>query len=51
MNGHRFKPRHNDLQAIILGVASGEKDYQDLVDFVRATVEAAAPADWSPPIR
>lgn len=35
-NGYRFKPRHKDLEQIILDVASGEKSYDDLVEFVRA---------------
>lgn len=34
-NGYRFKPRHKDLEDIILGVASGESSYEDLVGFVR----------------
>ena len=34
-NGYRFKPHHKDLEGIILGVASGESTYDDLVGFVR----------------
>ena len=34
-NNYRFKPRHKDLEKIILGVASGECSYEDLVEFVR----------------
>ncbi|MCL1797475.1 MAG: type II toxin-antitoxin system death-on-curing family toxin [Eggerthellaceae bacterium] len=34
-NGCHFKPRHKDLEQIILGVASGEKSYDDLVAFVK----------------
>jgi death-on-curing protein len=39
MNGYHFKPRHKDLETIILDAASGEKDYEDLVDFVRANTQ------------
>ena len=35
MKNYRFKPRHKELQETILGVASGEKSYEDLVEFVR----------------
>jgi len=35
MNDYRFKPRHKNLEQIILGVASGENSYEDLVEFVR----------------
>jgi len=35
MSGYRFKPRHKDLENIIVGVASGENSFEDLVDFVR----------------
>ena len=34
-NGLRFKPRHKDLEQIIIGVASGESSYEDLVEFIR----------------
>ena len=34
-NDYRFKPRHKDLEQIILGVASGENSFEDLVEFVR----------------
>ena len=34
-HGLRFKPRHKDLEQIILGVASGESSYEDLVAFVQ----------------
>ena len=35
MCGYRFKPRHKNLEQIILGVASGELGFEDLVEFVR----------------
>jgi death-on-curing protein len=35
INGFRFKPRHKDLEQIILDVASGEAGFEDLVAFVR----------------
>jgi death-on-curing protein len=38
-NGYRFKPRHKDLESIILDVAAGAKGYDDLVAFVRANSE------------
>ncbi|MCL1838817.1 MAG: type II toxin-antitoxin system death-on-curing family toxin [Propionibacteriaceae bacterium] len=34
-SGYHFKPRHADLEQIILGVAAGEKSYDDLVAFVQ----------------
>ena len=39
-NGYRFKPRHKALESIILGVASGELGYEDLVEFVRAETQS-----------
>jgi prophage maintenance system killer protein len=36
LNGFRFKPRHKDLEQIILDVASGAAGFDDLVTFVRA---------------
>jgi death-on-curing protein len=35
LNGYRFKPRHKELEETILGVASGEISYEELVEFVR----------------
>jgi death-on-curing protein len=34
-----FKPRHKDLEQIILGVASGDSSYLDLVEFIRKESE------------
>ena len=36
-NGYQFKPRHNDLVQTILGIASGELSYEELVKFVKRT--------------
>ena len=33
-NGYGFKPRHKKLEEMILGVASGDRSYEDLVEFV-----------------
>ena len=35
LNGYRFKPKHKEFEKAILGVASGELDFEDLVEFVR----------------
>jgi death-on-curing protein len=40
LNNLRFKPRHKDLEQIILDVASGAAGFDDLVAFVRATASA-----------
>jgi death-on-curing protein len=36
MNGYRFKPRHSDLEQMILRLASGEADFEELTAFVRS---------------
>jgi hypothetical protein len=39
-NCYRFKPRHQDLLCIILSTSAGEKDYEDLVEFVHASISS-----------
>ena len=35
INSYRFKPKHKKFEKVILGIASGELDFKDLVEFVR----------------
>ena len=35
VNGYRFKPKHDVFEKTILDVASGELDFEELVEFVR----------------
>ena len=39
MNGCRFKPRHDELLAAMLGVADGNVSYEQLVEWINAQVD------------
>jgi death-on-curing protein len=40
LNNFRFKPRHSELEQVILDVAAGVAGFDDLVTFVRANTRS-----------